>query len=49
MRKYLLVYERRVMQDCSYYMIHSHMASSSLVGSVVLGKRQIEEEFENFR
>ena len=37
------------MQDCSYYMTHSPVASSSLVGSPVLGKRQIEEEFENFR
>jgi hypothetical protein len=49
MRKYFSVYERRVMQDGSYYMTYSPAASSSLVGSLVLGKRQIEEEFENFR
>jgi hypothetical protein len=46
MRKYFL--ERHVMQDGSYYMTYSPVASSGLAGSPVLGKRQIEEEFENF-
>jgi hypothetical protein len=32
MRKYFLVYERRMMQECSYYMTHSPVSSSSLVG-----------------
>jgi len=41
MRKYFSEYERRVMQDGSYYMTYSPVASSSLVGSPVLGKRQI--------
>jgi hypothetical protein len=49
MRKYFSVYERRVMEDGPCYMTYSPAASSSLVGSPVLGKRQIEEEFENFR
>jgi len=49
MRKYFSEYERRVMRDSSYHLTYSAMASSSLVGSPVLGKRQIEEEFENFR
>jgi len=49
MRKYYSEYERRVMRDGSYYLTYSAMASSSLVGSPVLGKRQIEDEFENFR
>jgi len=41
LRKYFSEYERRVMQDGSYYMTYSPVASSSLVGSPVLGKRQI--------
>jgi hypothetical protein len=43
------IYERHVMQDCSYYTTHSPVASSSIVGSPVFEKRQIEEEFKNFR
>lgn len=50
MKKYFSEYERRVRRDVSYYMTCSPVASCScIVGSPILGKRGLEEEFENFK
>ena len=48
MKKYFLEYEQRVGRGVSYSMSSSE-GSNTTVGSLVLGKRQLEEEFANFK